>query len=98
MLVILNDGMDRIDINHNFICLVPKVKTLESPKDLRPTSLCNVVMKTITKYSANRIKFLLGDFVDEAQSAFLLGRHITDNPLTGFEVFHYMKKRKGRTG
>lgn len=99
VLSILNEGVDPVSINRMFIFLIPKVKVPESPKNLRPISLCNVIMKLVTKCIANRLKPLLGDIVSEQQSAFIPGRLITDNELTGFEVFHYMKqKRKGKKG
>lgn len=44
------------------------------------------------------MKYLLDEVVGEQQSAFLPGRQITDNALTCFEVFHYMKKRRGKKG
>ncbi|XP_074297456.1 uncharacterized protein LOC141628183 [Silene latifolia] len=45
---------------------------------------------------ANRLKVFLGDIVSENQSAFTLGRLITDNILVAFEIFHHMKNT--RTG
>lgn len=55
-------------------------------------------MKVVTKCIANRIKFFLDVMVGEQQSAFIPGRQIIDNALTRFEVFHYMKGRRGKKG
>ncbi|XP_050258890.1 uncharacterized protein LOC126703871 [Quercus robur] len=48
---------------------------------------------------ANRLKRVLPDVVDEAQSAFVPGRQITDNVLVVFEVMHCInQRRKGKEG
>ncbi|XP_058723191.1 uncharacterized protein LOC131594996 [Vicia villosa] len=98
-LEVLNNNMDPSSINNTFIALIPKCKHPKSPKDYRPISLCNVLMKIITKTIANRIKSFLPDIIDEEQSAFVKGRLITDNALVALECFHWMKKKKkGKRG
>ena len=69
-------------------------------KDLRLIALCNVLYKIIAKVVlANRLKVFLPDLIDEAQSAFVLSRAITDNAIATFEIVHYMKsKKKGKDG
>ncbi|CAJ2638124.1 unnamed protein product [Trifolium pratense] len=49
VLQILNNDRSPEDINRTFIALIPKVKSPQAPKDYRPISLCNVVMKIVTK-------------------------------------------------
>ncbi|XP_058749287.1 uncharacterized protein LOC131622279 [Vicia villosa] len=99
VLAILNDGKDPSIINNTFITLIPKCKNPKTPKDFRPISLCNVIMKIVTKTIANRIKMILPEIVDEEQSAFIHGRLITDNALLAMECFHWMKKKtKGKKG
>lgn len=67
--------------------------------DLRPISLCNVMMKIITKMLANRMKKVLLGVIFEAQSSFIPGRFITDNVITAYEVNHWMKKKlQGKMG
>lgn len=96
---ILNHSRDPEDINKTFIALIPKGKNPALPKDFRPISLCNVVMKIVTKTIADRIKKILPDIIDEEQSAFVKGRLITDNALIAMECFHWLKKKKkGKKG
>lgn len=62
---------------------------------LLSASLCNVVMKLVTKIIVNRIKYILSDVIDVEQSVFVKGRLITDNTLIVMKCFHWMKKKKG---
>lgn len=58
---------------HLFYNIIPKCKNRVSPKDFRPVSLCNAVMKLVTKTIENRIKVVLPEEVDVEQSAFVKG-------------------------
>jgi hypothetical protein len=99
ILNILNNGGHLKDINLTYLCLIPKVNTPSTPSDYRPISLCNVILKIVTKTIANRVKIILPNIVKEFQSAFLPGRLITDNSLIVFETFQYLKKpRKNNNG
>jgi hypothetical protein len=91
---ILNKGGNPGQINHTFLSLIPKITNPSTPSDFRPISLCNVIMKIVTKTVANRVKTILPNIINEAQSAFLTGRMITDNSLIAFEAFHYLKKHR----
>lgn len=61
---ILNNNDQPHDINKTFLVLIPKCKNPSTTKDLRLISLCNVVMKIVTKVIANRLKHTLGDIID----------------------------------
>ncbi|MCI15088.1 ribonuclease H protein, partial [Trifolium medium] len=82
---ILNKGGDSTPFNETYICLIPKKNNPTQPSDFRPISLCNVILKIITKTIANRIKVILPQVISSNQSAFVPGRLITDNILVAYE-------------
>lgn len=95
----LNGNMDPSPLNETHIVLIRKIPNPEAPKDYRPISLCNVVVRIITKVLANRLKWIIPNIITPNQSAFVLGRLITDNAMTAFELFHSMKRKsKGKIG
>lgn len=99
VLDMLNNDKDSSRINDTHIPLISKCKNPTRPKEFRPISLCNVIMKLVMKTIANRIKSILPEIIDEEQSAFVKRRLITDNALIAMECFHWMKnKTKGKRG
>ena len=93
----LNTGVMPPGLNETFICLIPKVKSPQKITEFCPISLCNVSYKIISKVLANWLKRILADVINKAQSAFVLGRQITDNVLVVFETMHCINgKRKGK--
>jgi len=46
---ILNEGKSLECVNRTFVVLIPKCKNPSSPSQFRPISLCNVIMKIVTK-------------------------------------------------
>lgn len=91
---ILNNGGYASSLNHTFIVLIPKVKSLESPKDFCPINLCNIVCRVITKVIVNRLKVVFQFIISPNQSAFITNRLIIGNAMVAFEIFHFLKKKK----
>lgn len=86
-------------INRTLVCLIPKTKQPRKMTDLRPISLCNVLMRILSKIFANRLRVVLPGIISEKQSAFVEGRLLTDNTLVAFELNHYIKRRRqGKNG
>lgn len=81
------------DINRTLVCLIPKVKKPNKVADLRPISLCNVLMRILSKVLANRLKPTLNSIISTNQSAFIEGRLLTDNALIAFEANHYIRRK-----
>lgn len=68
---------------------------MKEPKDmteLRPISLCNVLIRILSKVLSNRLKPCLTHLISDKQRAFIEGRLLSDNALLAFEVNHYMRR------
>lgn len=88
VLHILNQGGSLKCINDTFITIVPKIKEPKKVSDFRPISICNVIYKIVTKVLANILKIVLPNIISINQSAFELGKLITDNILVAYETLH----------
>ncbi|XP_074352667.1 uncharacterized protein LOC141691812 [Apium graveolens] len=97
--VFFDTGVLPDHINHTIVCLIPKVKHPKQMSDLRPISLCNVLMRILSKAMTNRLKPCLQNIVSPNQSAFIEGRLLTDNVLIAYEINHYLHRRtQGKSG
>lgn len=81
------------------IILLPKKEGAYKVKEFRPISLCNVVMKIISKVLANRLKECLTSVISQSQSAFIRNILITDNVILAHEATHTIRgKKRGGSG
>nr|GEZ38588.1 RNA-directed DNA polymerase, eukaryota [Tanacetum cinerariifolium] len=80
--------------NSSFIALISKIPDANLAKDFRPISLIGSLYKIIAKILANRLAGVLGDIVNEVQSAFVADRQILDGPFILNEVIQWCKLKK----
>lgn len=86
-------------LNRMLVCLIPKVRQLKQMSDLQPISLCNVLMRILSKVMTNRLKPCLQSIISENQSAFIEGCLLTDNALIAFEINHHIRRKtQGKKG
>nr|GEZ17643.1 RNA-directed DNA polymerase, eukaryota [Tanacetum cinerariifolium] len=83
--------------NSSFITLIPKIPSANMVKDYRPISLIGSVYKIIAKILANRLTTVLGDLVNEIQSAFVTDRQLLDGLFILNELVQLCKLKKKQT-
>ncbi|KAL5819353.1 hypothetical protein ACOSQ4_023195 [Xanthoceras sorbifolium] len=99
VLAVLNDGALMEIFREDIIVLIPKVKVSVRVRKFKTISLCNITYKLIAKMLANRLRGFLENIISPNQSAFVLGRLITDNMVVGFECLHSLRgRRQGKMG
>ena len=95
----LNSTSIETGLNHTFLTLIPKVKSLEFVIEFRPIALCNILYKLVSKVLANKLKKVLPHIISKSQNAFQSDKAISDNILVAFETLHHMKRKKsGKMG
>ncbi|KAL5569664.1 hypothetical protein UlMin_026239 [Ulmus minor] len=58
------------NMNHTFLCLIPKKLDAQKVKDFRPISLVSGLYKILAKLLSNRLKEVLEEIISLAQGAF----------------------------
>lgn len=85
-------------LNKVLLCLIPKQTKPETMAHFRPIALCNVLIKTVSKVIANRLKRVLPNLISGTQCSFVPGRQGIDNVIIVQEMLHTMKMKKGKKG
>lgn len=93
-LEVLIDGRDLSAMNVTKIVPIPKILNPTCLKNFRSISLCNVLYKVIDKMVANRLQRTLESCIDQAQSAFVPKRQISDNILLAYELLHTLRNKR----
>ncbi|GJY44716.1 RNA-directed DNA polymerase, eukaryota [Tanacetum coccineum] len=83
--------------NSSFIALIPKVPDANLVKDFRTICIMEVIYKIIAKILSNRLVNVLGDIVNEVQSAFIAERQMLDGPFILNEILQWCTKKKKKT-
>ena len=81
-------------LNATFLVLIPKGRTVEDLKDLRPINLVGSLYKILSKVLANGIKRVMGEIISQSQNAFVEGRQILDAVLIANEAVDSILRRK----
>lgn len=79
--------------NLSFIALILMIPDAKSVKDFRPITLIGSLYKIIAKILANRFVMVLGNIVNEVQSAFVADRQILDGPFILNEIIQWCKSK-----
>ncbi|OMO51256.1 reverse transcriptase [Corchorus capsularis] len=72
-------GQFEEDLSRVLIVLIPKVESPVKVTQFRPISLCNVMVKLLSKFLVNRLRPMLKDLISPTQSSFIPGRGTTNN-------------------
>nr|GEX03702.1 RNA-directed DNA polymerase, eukaryota [Tanacetum cinerariifolium] len=83
--------------NSNFIALIPKIIDANMVKDFRPISLIGSLYKVIVKILTNPLANVIGDLINEVQSAFVAERQILDGSIILNEFIQWCRKKKKHT-
>ena len=86
-----HEGVLPVEWNFTQLVLLPKILNPTAMADLRPTSLCYVTYKIISKVLCSRLKESLPHIVSLIHSAFVAGRLISDNLLITHEIMPGLK-------
>lgn len=85
-------------MSKTLISLIPKQQPPQCMSHFRPISLCNMVIKIITKVLANHLKSLMPKLMSSCLSSFVEGRQDVNNIVIVQVVIYTLQKRKGRRG
>lgn len=86
------------ELNGVLITMIPKITSSENLSQFRLISLCNVIVKLISKIIANQLKPLISILTTPNQCSFVSGRQTADNVIMVQALVHSFKTRRGKRG
>ncbi|GLT36920.1 hypothetical protein SLA2020_112660 [Shorea laevis] len=92
------DGGFEKSMNDTLLCIMPNVDNPDKRSQLRPISVCNVIVKAITKIMVNQIRSFLDEVISPTYSSFISRRGCHDHIITIQEALDSLKKCKGCVG
>ncbi|KAL8144739.1 hypothetical protein AgCh_003079 [Apium graveolens] len=90
----VDKGTNPKGLNETIVVLVPNKKCPTKMTKLQYVSLCNILVKLITKVTVNKMKGLLESIISKNQSAFIPDRLISDNIMISYDDMHYLKREE----
>ena len=85
-------------LNKTLIYLIPKGNINETINGYRPISLCNTVLKIISKVLTARLRPFLEKIISPFKSAFVPNRKTSDNIIILREIIHTIDRSKAKNG
>lgn len=82
------------EVNTTWVALIPKVAGAKRLENFRPISMVGSLYKITSKLLSGRLKRVMGELVDETQSAFTNDRQILDGVLIANQTVEWMKRKK----
>lgn len=77
----------------SYITLIPKTEEAVQSKDYRPITVGNITYRLLMKIVARRLQIHMKEIISTEQTAFLKGRHISDNTILAREIIHSFQTR-----
>lgn len=87
-----------LELNQTNLVLILKVDNLSLVGQFRPSSLCNVMYKLISKIMTERLKLVVSKLISPYQLAFVPERLLQDNYIIATKVFNGMNHKRGNSG
>lgn len=95
---IMDGGWIPAEAAATLLLLIPTETHPSTIKSFRPISLCNGIMKLVTKFIINRLKETWKMIISPVQASFIPGRQGIDNVVLCQEVLHSLRYTSSKKG